>query len=66
MIFPYKIIAFGAGCRYRTCETPHKINKNQCFKRSQQRAIDELQRNFKKLNDIYFNSKLLERPVITI
>jgi len=28
-------------------------------------AIDELQRNFKKLNDIYFNSQL-EKPVITI
>lgn len=30
-----------------------------------QSAIDELQRNFKKLNEIYFNSEL-ERPVITI
>jgi len=30
-----------------------------------QSAIDELQRNFKKLNEIYFNDKL-ERPVITI
>ena len=28
-------------------------------------AIDELQRNFKKLNEIYFNSEL-EKPVITI
>ena len=28
-------------------------------------AIDELQRNFKKLNDIYFGGKL-EKPVITI
>ena len=28
-------------------------------------AIDELQRNFKKLNDIYFGSQL-EKPVITI
>ena len=30
-----------------------------------QSAIDELQRNFKLLNDTYFNGKL-ERPVITI
>lgn len=30
-----------------------------------QSAIDELQRNFKKLNEIYFNGEL-ERPVITI
>ena len=28
-------------------------------------AIDELQRNFKKLNDIYFGGEL-EKPVITI
>jgi hypothetical protein len=30
-----------------------------------QSAIDELQRNFKKLNELYFNNEL-ERPVITI
>ena len=30
-----------------------------------QSAIDELQRNFKRLNEIYFNGEL-ERPVITI
>ena len=41
------------------------MKTNVKFNATIQSAIDELQRNFKKLNEIYFNSEL-EKPVITI